>query len=147
MNDIDEVRGKYKLGGLHHRMINTLSRHDMGAMELKAEIKSTLPSHDFRAELKRLGRDKLVIEVGNDTWSITTQGLNVSVLLGAVPVAATRRKRNTADRISNGNMTGSYDGVELGHTCLRHGAYDAFLLPSRMGNSLHFPNGRVTAAN
>lgn len=146
MNDIDEVRGKYKLGGLHHRMIAALSKQDMGAMELKTVIKATLPSHDFRAELKRLAREKLVLDTGNDTWSITSAGLNASVLLGAVPTIPRRSRKSTSDRICNGNSTEEYVPSELGFTCQRHGAYDAFLLPSRIGNRLHYPNGRVVDA-
>jgi hypothetical protein len=143
MNDIDEVRGKYKLGGLHHRIIAALSKHDMGAMEIKAVIKATLPSHDFRAELKRLSREKLVLDTGNDTWSITPAGLNASVLLGAVPVIAKRSRKAMSERVCNANSAEDYVPTELGFTCPRQGAYDAFLLPSRMGNTLHYPNGRV----
>lgn len=40
-------------------------------------------------------------------------------------------------------MTGSYTCPELGPTCFRPGAYDAFQLPSLFGRHLHFPDGRV----
>ena len=40
--------------------------------------------------------------------------------------------------ISTGTVTGAYDGKELRRTCLRVGAYDAFELPSLIGNEHHY---------
>lgn len=40
-------------------------------------------------------------------------------------------------------MSGAYACPELGRTCFRPGAYDAFELPSLIGSRLHFPDGRV----
>jgi hypothetical protein len=40
-------------------------------------------------------------------------------------------------------MRGVYTCPELGETCQRPGAYDAFRLPSVYGNRLHYPDGRV----
>lgn len=40
--------------------------------------------------------------------------------------------------ISTGTVTGAYDGKELRKTCLRVGAYDAFALPSLIGDHLHY---------
>jgi len=40
--------------------------------------------------------------------------------------------------ISAGTTTEPYDGRELRRTCLRAGAYDAFELPSLIGNQLHY---------
>lgn len=139
-NNIEEIRTQYKLGGVQHRAINALAKHDLNTFELKAMIGSKLPAPELRAHLKALVRNKVLLSVGDDSWSITTLGLNVSVLLGPVPDNTTR-KRNTADRICTGNATGTYMGEELGHTCLRPGAYDAYLLPSRMGDDLHYPRG------
>lgn len=145
-NNIDDIRAKYKLGGVQHKIIAALCKHDMDTFELKSFIQSKLPAPDLRRHINALVRDKVLLSVGNDTWSITTVGLNISVLLGAVPDNVALRRRNMADRICNGNATGTYMGEELGRTCFRPGAYDAFLLPSRMGDNLHFPRkGRVEA--
>lgn len=40
--------------------------------------------------------------------------------------------------ISTGTVSGTYDGKELRRTCLRVGAYDAFELPSLIGNEHHY---------
>lgn len=40
-------------------------------------------------------------------------------------------------------MSGTYTCPELGRTCQRPGAYDAFDLPSLFGRRAHFPDGRV----
>jgi hypothetical protein len=40
----------------------------------------------------------------------------------------------------------AYTCPELGRTCARPGAYDAFDLPSLYGRRLHFPDGRVILA-
>lgn len=41
----------------------------------------------------------------------------------------------------------AYTCPELGRPCARPGAYDAFDLPSLYGRCLHFPDGRVVAAD
>lgn len=46
-------------------------------------------------------------------------------------------------RISNTTATDPYDSAELRPFDRRHGALDAFALPSRMGNRLHYPDGRI----
>lgn len=140
-NNIDEIRSQYKIGSVQHRAINALAKHDLSTSEVKVAIGSKLPANDLRAHLKALVRSKVLLSVGEDSWSITTMGLNISVMLGPVPDGATRRRTNP-DRICNGNAGGTYKGEELGHTCLRPGAYDAFLLPSIQGGRRHYPNGR-----
>lgn len=40
--------------------------------------------------------------------------------------------------ISTGTTVGKYDGRELRQTCLRAGAYDAFKLPSLIGDERHY---------
>lgn len=55
---------------------------------------------------------------------------------------ATARKQ-PARPTGNALMSGAYSCPELGRTCCRPGAYDAFELPSLIGTRLHFPDGRV----
>ena len=45
--------------------------------------------------------------------------------------------------ISNASSRAIYDGAEL-RAHVRPGSQVAFSLPSRVGNRLHFPDGRVT---
>lgn len=141
MDNIDEVRTKYKHGGLHHRVIAAVSKHDADTFELRRDSGSTLNATEFRKELNKLVREKILLSVGDDTWSITTHGLHASVMLGAVPER--KRRSSSTDRITNVNSRELYEPVELGFTCLRPGAYDAFLLPSIRGNKRYYPNGRV----
>jgi hypothetical protein len=143
MDNIEEVRAKYKQGGVHHKIISAVSKHDLDTFEIRRDCGSNMNATDFRKELNRLAREKVLLSVGNDTWSITTLGLHLSVMLGAPSDYATRRRKANADRISNGNSTEVYVPVELGFTCLRPGAYDAFLLPSVRGGRRYYPNGRV----
>lgn len=46
--------------------------------------------------------------------------------------------------LNNASAEGTYDGANL-RTFVRPGALDAFALPSRVGNRLHYPGGRVEA--
>ena len=41
---------------------------------------------------------------------------------------------------------GGYDGKELGPSTSRPGAMDAYKLPSRIGQSLHYPGGKKRLA-
>lgn len=140
--DLNEVRQKYKLGGLHHRMIARLSKNDQTSSELKRNAGKTQNLSDIRTELNRLARDGLVRQHHGDTWSITAQGLHASIILGPVVDTATRRPRLSASRICNFNVRELYDGRELEMTSTREGAYDAFLLPSLQGNQRVYRTGR-----
>ena len=144
-DNIDDLRSKFKLGGFEHKAVALLAKHDLGSYELRKLAGSTLSMPEVRARLKAMERNKYLLSVGDDSWSITSVGLNLSVMLGPVSAAQAKRKRINADRISNGNTTERYEGKELGFTCSRPGAYDAYLLPSIMGDKRVWPNGRAEA--
>lgn len=96
---------------------------------------------DILLNMKRWG---LVLnDTSTDHWSITHKGIKVLTELGhptrsvALPVRTPKEKRSELyDRPI-------YDGKELGPTVVRAGAYDAFNLPSRMSDRLHFRDGRI----
>ena len=142
MNDLHEARDKIKLGSLQHRIIAALAKSDLDRHELKRESKTVLNMQEFRPLVTAMEREKWIIRITDDKWAITTLGLHMSVLLGPVPEKRTPRKKNYAELFERAE----YVPTELGFTCQRQGAYDAFLLPSRIGNELHYPNGRVTPA-
>lgn len=50
----------------------------------------------------------------------------------------------TAIRVTNTTTTGLYNGAEVCMPALRAGADDALQVPSRVGDRLHFRDGRVT---
>jgi hypothetical protein len=52
----------------------------------------------------------------------------------------------TPKRICNASVSKTYDGVELQPYAGRPGAMNAFDLPSRMGRTLHYRDGRVEQA-
>jgi hypothetical protein len=56
-----------------------------------------------------------------------------------IPSAAQPR---TLGKSKNGN----YDGKELGPSTNRPGAMDAYKLPSRIGQALHYPGGKKEPA-
>lgn len=58
-----------------------------------------------------------------------------------------RRKRSDTDRLRAARNAKNYQGRELSEPSTRPGAMDAFRLPSRMGEQLHWPDGRITPAN
>lgn len=140
MNEMDELKTKYKYGGTQHRVIAYLSKHDADAFEIRREAKINHDMKSFRSILAEMSRAKLILSVGEDKWSITNAGLHMSVMYGAVPQPTTRKRG--AGKESDVLMRENYKPSELGFTCHRQGAYDAFLLPSRMGNRLVYPNGR-----
>ena len=56
--------------------------------------------------------------------------------------AADRRRAKVRARVTNASSSQPYDGAEL-RAHVRPGALDALALPSRMGNRLHYRDGRV----
>lgn len=142
MNDLHEAREKIRLGSLQHKMIAALSKQDLDRHELKRASGTILNMQEFRPILTAMEREKYILRIRDDIYAITTLGLHMSVLLGPVPDKRPPRKKNHAELFERPE----YDGAELGFTCQRQGAYDAFMLPSRIGNELHYPNGRVVEA-
>ena len=58
-------------------------------------------------------------------------------------LGAQRTLRQTQQRISTASARGTYSGAEMRPFAGRPGAMDAFALPSRMGQRLHYRDGRV----
>lgn len=55
-----------------------------------------------------------------------------------------RASNEVPTRISNSSAKGRYNGDEVCMPALRSGADDALQVPSRVGDHLHFRDGRVT---
>ncbi|MDN4590229.1 hypothetical protein DBA29_17195 [Xenophilus aerolatus] len=95
-----------------------------------------------------------------DLWQLRTQGLVASEIghaagQGALAhytitpsgrAALARHRREAAQGGAPAahrrhGPSGTYEGAELGQTCQRPGAYDAFRHPSRIGGQLVWPRG------
>lgn len=63
---------------------------------------------------------------------------------GFTPAKPTRGMPKAAERVTSTAMAATYDGAELRPVAgLTPDRLEAFRLPSRMGNQLHYPDGRV----
>lgn len=144
--NLDDIRINFRIGGVQHKMLALIAKRDYEATELRKDTGATIRIDRVREILQELRGMKLITNTGKDQWAITTEGLHVSVLLGAVPVTSVVR-RSTKERRAEMYERPTYVPTELGFNCMRPGAYDAYLLPSRIGNKLHYPNGRVTEEN
>lgn len=96
---------------------------------------------DILLNLKRWG---LVLnDPSNDHWSITHKGIKVLSELGHPTRSINLPVRTPKAKRAEVYERPIYDGKELGPTVTRAGAYDAFKLPSRINNNLHYRDGRV----
>lgn len=144
--NLDDIRINFRIGGVQHKMLALIAKRDYEATELRKDAGATIRINRVREILQELRGMKLITSTDKDQWAITTEGLHVSVLLGSVPVTSVVR-RSTKEKRAEMYERPTYVPTELGFNCMRPGAYDAHLLPSRIGNKLHYPNGRVTEAN
>lgn len=144
--NLDDIRIHFRIGSVQHKMLALIAKRDYDATTLRKDTGATIRIDRVREILLELKGMKLISSTGHDQWAITTEGLHVSVLLGAVP-ATSVVKRSNSDKRAEIFQRQDYVPTELGFTCLRPGAYDAFLLPSRIGNELHYPNGHMTTTD
>ena len=104
---------------------------DYGPQERKALV--VADEEDTKATLSALFRSNYVKTQIDGLIGITTSGSKKLRQVndehnGPMPVAGKRTHVGV----------GLYDGKELRRTCLRPGAYDAFEMPSRMADGLHY---------
>jgi hypothetical protein len=145
MIQLEDIQLDFKVGSFQHKVIALLSKLDGDATELRKSAGVTIRIERVREILNDMKRAKLITSTGTDQWAITNQGLHVSVLMGSVPETSLVKKRSKSDKMAELYQREDYVPKELGMTCLRQGAYDAFILPSRIGNELHYPKGHKGA--
>lgn len=142
--NLDDIQLDFRVGSFQHKAIAILAKADKDTITLRKESGATIRPDRVREILMDMKQAKLITTTSqHDTWAITTQGLHVSVLLGPVPETSIVRKVSREQQMTELFSRGTYSAKELGFTCLRRGAYDAFILPSRIANTLHYPNGRT----
>ena len=141
--NLDDIQIDFRIGSFQHKVIALLSKEDSDTAYLRKDSGATIKMDRVREILNDMKRAKLIESTGTDKWAITNQGLHVSVILGTVPDTATVKRRSTHEKMSEMFKREDYVPTELGFTCFRQGAYDAFILPSRIANKLHYPGGRT----
>lgn len=141
--NLDDIQIDFRIGSFQHKVIALLSKEDSDTTYLRKDSGATIRMDRVREILNDMKRAKLIESTGTDKWAITNQGLHVSVILGTVPDTATVKRRSTHEKMSEMFKREDYVPTELGFTCFRQGAYDAFILPSRIANRLHYPGGRT----
>ena len=120
-------------GSTQHKILAALAAHgQMTADQLKASARIISIAIDkLQTETLRALREAGLIETTLfGTWVITDKGLSVRLTLGSADISAPRR--SLAARRADLYGRENYVPVELGRTCARPGAYDAFDLPSLM---------------
>lgn len=120
----------FKSQGIHHRILAAVCREDRSCALIKTNARLSVTVERVRQVMQELLRAKLVRSVGSDCWSVTELGLHVNLRMGDafknLKIEGSAAPRSQANRVD-------YDGKELGRTCYRPGAYDAYDLPSIIG--------------
>jgi len=141
--NLDDIQVSFRSGSFQHKAIALLSKKDSDTATIRKDTGATIRPERVREILTEMKQAKLITSTGKDQWAITNQGLHVSVLMGHVPETSMVKRRSNTEKMSEVFQRADYVPLELGMTCLRQGAYDAFLLPSRISNRLHYPGGRT----
>jgi hypothetical protein len=129
-----------------HRILAALAANDgLTAGQIKNVAALSIRLVDLKGtKMLDLIRKGWVISVGMDIYRLTNAGLDVKMGLGEARIkegvsrTASEKKAEVFERPL-------YEPIELGRTCNRPGAYDAFDLPSRMFDGLLYRDGRKVA--
>jgi hypothetical protein len=116
-----------------HRILAALAANDgLTAHQIKDVAVLSIRILDLKGvKMLDLIRKGWVISIGMDIYRISTAGLDVKMQLGEAQLKA-GVTRTAAVKRAEVFERPNYEGPELGKTCNRPGAYDAFELPSLM---------------
>jgi hypothetical protein len=130
-------------GSAHHKALSALAaKGALTTQELRATLFPSWSVSKTRDSMFEMVRTGLVGQIGFDGWTINNAGLNAVVMLGRhMEQRAKEYRKSSGLRDVYGRA--NYEPLELGLTCHRPGAYDAFHLPSRINNKLHYRSGLV----
>ena len=134
-----------RVGSVAHRVLALLATNgEMTADSMKkcgalagkslVDIENALFQELFPAGLIFLGTDDKI-------WSLTNKGLDAKIELGNTENKYKMPRKTVEAQQNNMFARGTYLGEELRDTCLRRGAYDAYVLPSRSNNSFTYRKG------
>ena len=145
---LEEMKANnYRENSFEHRVLYLLANSDEPLMPKSIRDRINLVAlsqtkvHNLLLDMKRLGL--LIHNSDSDQWAISNKGLTVLIEVGHPSVEVATPKRTPKEKRAEVYERPPYDGAELGPTVTRAGAYDAFALPSRMNNKLHYKDGRV----
>jgi len=125
-----------------HRILHALYYRVCTSKELKNIVGAINSISKFDGEyMARLQANAYVVRC-EDGWWITDKGRRKYDELGP---ARGMFKPGDESRITNLTTRGEYKGVE--HRPVREGAEDFLKLPSRIGNLLHYRDGRTEKVN
>jgi hypothetical protein len=116
-----------------HRILAALAAHDgLTAHQIKSVAELTMKITVLKGtKMLDLVRKGWVISVGMDIYRLSTAGLDIKMQLGDARLSK-GVTRTAAVKRAEVFQRESYQPLELGRTCHRPGAYDAFELPSMM---------------
>lgn len=116
-----------------HRILAALAANDgLTAHQIKDVAELSVRIIELKGtKLLDLIRKGWVKSVGMDIYRITNDGLDLKMQLGDAQLKA-GVTRTAAVKRAEVFERPNYEGPELGKTCNRPGAYDAFELPSLM---------------
>jgi hypothetical protein len=126
-----------------HRILEALCARERSSKELKNIAGAINSILRFEGEyMNRLVNNGLVEQVGAGWWRITPDGLQKLTELG--PSTVDSSSLNVAGpRENSWKEQPPYEPKAELYTYVRRGSEDALRLPSRIGNKLHYRDGRV----
>lgn len=131
---LEDMGARWKRGGRQHKVLHVLVNSQMGETAPTIRQRAGLAagsSSNARHTLNELRLLGLVIATpGSDLWKASKKGLDVAMEIGAPPDVSVAKPKTSKQKMAELYQRPTYDGAELGQTCLRPGAYDAYSLPS-----------------
>ena len=128
-----EQLAKYNIKpqSLAHKILGHLNESDgyVSCAVIRAKIAPSKRVSDIREQSVGLQKIGLVLCDTQDRVALTKAGIEAYSELGLLAVPSTK-KRTVVQKKNELMSRPVYDPVELGRTCMRPGAYDAYALPS-----------------
>lgn len=120
-----------------HRALDVLSHAPLNELDLKRSIGFAASAPRFNQHIIIPLTNNNMIKRREAVYHLTQAGEDTLQTLGRLKI----RMPSTTKFVP----IGSYDGKELRVSVVRRGADDHLSLPSRVGDSLHYRDGRVEA--
>lgn len=143
---MEELGLRWKRGGYQHRILYVLATSETGLVVATIRSRTGLIASNHastRDGINQLREAGLVtVPPNSDLYRITKKGLDLSMEIGAPPTGTVTKVRSAKQKRAELYERPTYDGAELGKTCMRPGAYDAYTLPSLMGGKKVMPTWR-----
>lgn len=118
----------FERNSMQHKVLHTLRFENLSTQQVVKTMGRTAKGvMNLRIILGDLNRKNYVTSVGFDQWQLTDLGRDVCLTLGGEP---TPKQRNSRAKTAGIWSRPTYDGTELGNTCMRPGAYDYMAHPS-----------------